>query len=43
MMVTFIAIWLWAWSPGHARTFEALSRLPMEERDAPDDAGGERP
>ncbi len=42
MMVTFIAIWAWAWSPAHARTFEALSRLPMEERDVPGGADGEQ-
>ena len=35
MMLTFIGIWIWAWLPRHKRTFGRLSRLPMEDDDAP--------
>jgi cytochrome c oxidase cbb3-type subunit 4 len=31
MMLTFIGIWIWAWLPYHKRTFNRLSRLPMED------------
>jgi len=34
-MVVFIAIWVWAWSPRHARTFGELSRLPMHDAKDP--------
>ena len=39
MMLTFIAIWIWAWLPRHKRGFDALARLPLEHEDgdaAPD-------
>lgn len=39
MMLTFIAIWIWAWLPRHKRGFDALARLPLEDEDgatAPD-------
>jgi cytochrome c oxidase cbb3-type subunit 4 len=31
IMLTFIAIWVWAWLPHHENDFEALSRLPLDE------------
>ncbi len=31
LMVTFIGIWIWAWSDRHKRSFDALARLPMNE------------
>lgn len=31
IMVIFIGIWVWAWQPHHARTFDALARLPLGE------------
>ena len=33
MMLTFIAIWIWAWLPRHKRSFDALARLPLEDED----------
>ena len=37
MMATFIGIWVWAWQPYHKRTFNRLSRLPMEDDGQPAD------
>lgn len=37
MMLTFIGIWIWAWLPYHKRTFNRLSRLPMEDDALPAD------
>jgi cytochrome c oxidase cbb3-type subunit 4 len=34
MMLTFIAIWIWAWLPHHKRSFSELARLPMADDDA---------
>lgn len=31
LMVTFLAIWLWAWRPRHRPTFDALAGLPLED------------
>jgi cytochrome c oxidase cbb3-type subunit 4 len=31
LMVTFIAIWVWAWRPHHRRTFDRLARLPLAD------------
>ena len=31
MMAAFIGIWIWAWLPRHARSFERLARLPMQD------------
>ena len=30
-MLSFLAIWLWAWLPHHKRDFESLARLPMSD------------
>ncbi|HEY4368046.1 MAG TPA: cbb3-type cytochrome c oxidase subunit 3 [Steroidobacteraceae bacterium] len=38
IMLTFIAIWLWAWLPHHKQDFDALSRLPMSDDSDPDDS-----
>jgi cytochrome c oxidase cbb3-type subunit IV len=35
LFATFVGIWIWAWRKRHRATFNALSRLPME--DAADD------
>jgi cytochrome c oxidase cbb3-type subunit 4 len=32
VMFLFLAIWAWAWLPRHKRTFEELSKIPMEDR-----------
>lgn len=37
LMLAFVGIWVWAWLPRHRRTFDSLSRLPME------DDGGDAP
>ena len=37
MMATFIGIWIWAWLPRHKHVFDRLSKLPMEDDDAPSD------
>jgi len=34
LMIAFVAVWAWAWLPGHKRDFDALAKIPME-----DDAG----
>lgn len=31
VMLTFIAIWVWAWLPQHKRDFDALAKLPMQD------------
>ena len=33
LMLVFIGIWAWAWLPQHKRKFDALARLPMEDRE----------
>jgi cytochrome c oxidase cbb3-type subunit IV len=33
IMLTFIAIWLWAWLPHHKRDFDKLASLPMDDGD----------
>ncbi|MCA0324845.1 MAG: cbb3-type cytochrome c oxidase subunit 3 [Proteobacteria bacterium] len=32
MMLAFVGVWIWAWSGRHADTFDALARLPMEDK-----------
>jgi cytochrome c oxidase cbb3-type subunit 4 len=34
LMLVFLGIWAWAWLPSHKRSFSALARLPMDDRDA---------
>jgi len=34
-LVAFVATWVWAWLPHHARRFERLSRLPMHDAKDP--------
>ena len=31
LMVTFIAIWVWAWRKQHRATFQRMAALPMED------------
>ena len=31
IMLTFVGIWIWAWRKRHRKTFDAMSRLPMED------------
>ena len=31
LMVTFLAIWFWAWRPRHRPTFEAMAELPLDD------------
>ena len=33
LMLVFIGIWAWAWLPQHKRKFDALAKLPMEDRE----------
>ena len=35
LMLMFIGIWIWAWHHGHRRTFEAMSRLPLDDQEPP--------
>jgi cytochrome c oxidase cbb3-type subunit 4 len=35
-MLSFLAIWAWAWLPRHRRAFDALACVPMH--DAEEDA-----
>ncbi|HEX7112582.1 MAG TPA: cbb3-type cytochrome c oxidase subunit 3 [Mizugakiibacter sp.] len=30
LMLTFLGIWIWAWSARHKPTFDRLARLPLE-------------
>ena len=31
LFATFIGIWIWAWRKRHRKTFDAMSRLPMQD------------
>lgn len=31
LMVTFVAIWIWAWRKRHRATFQRMAALPMED------------
>jgi cytochrome c oxidase cbb3-type subunit 4 len=31
LMVTFVAIWVWAWRRQHRATFQRMAALPMED------------
>jgi cytochrome c oxidase cbb3-type subunit 4 len=33
LMLAFIGIWVWAWLPYHKRAFDALAKLPLEDRE----------
>ena len=33
LMFVFLGIWAWAWLPHHKRTFDALAKLPLEDRE----------
>ena len=33
VMLAFIGIWVWAWLPHHRRTFDALAKLPLADRE----------
>ncbi|HEX7338966.1 MAG TPA: cbb3-type cytochrome c oxidase subunit 3 [Rhodanobacteraceae bacterium] len=35
MMVTFLAIWYWAWRKYHKPTFDRMAAIPMEDDIAP--------
>ncbi len=35
LFVTFIGIWLWAWSGKRKARFDEAARLPLEEPDMP--------
>ena len=32
LLLTFIGIWIWVWSARHRRKYDALARLPMEDK-----------
>jgi cytochrome c oxidase cbb3-type subunit 4 len=40
VMTVFVGIWIWAWRPRHAKEFDAMARIPMQDDDEPS-AGGE--
>ena len=31
IMLSFIGIWVWAWSPHHREKFSELARMPLDE------------
>jgi cytochrome c oxidase cbb3-type subunit 4 len=31
LMVTFVAIWIWAWRKRHRQVFQRMAGLPMED------------
>ena len=33
LMLSFIGIWIWLWDRRHVKKFDALARLPMEDRE----------
>jgi cytochrome c oxidase cbb3-type subunit 4 len=35
LMLMFVGIWIWAWHRGHRSTFDAMSRLPLDDQDPP--------
>ncbi len=44
MLVTFIAIWIWAWRRKHLPAFDRMAKLPLEDESDPDvDASEDRP
>ena len=42
LLVTFLAIWIWAWQPWHRSSFDRLARLPLDDLDG-SDAGSVSP
>lgn len=32
LLLVFIGIWIWVWRPRHRRKFDAMARLPMEDK-----------
>lgn len=43
LMAVFIGIWFWAWRARHARVFDRMARLPMEDgRGAAQEKEGDR-
>jgi cytochrome c oxidase cbb3-type subunit 4 len=39
LLLTFIGIWIWVWSARHKRKYDALARLPMEDKARTDARG----
>ena len=37
LMILFVIYAIWAWSNGPRKTFDAMSRMPLEDDDAPED------
>jgi cytochrome c oxidase cbb3-type subunit 4 len=35
LMLMFIGIWIFAWHRGHRSTFDAMSRLPLQDQEPP--------
>lgn len=35
LLVTFIGLWIWAWSRRRQRDFTEAANLPLEDSDAP--------
>ena len=31
LFAAFVGIWIWAWRKRHRKTFDAMSRLPMQD------------
>jgi len=44
LLIAFIGVWAWAWLPRHRQVFDRMSRLPLEDDEAPgnehDEDGG---
>ncbi|MDR2240835.1 MAG: cbb3-type cytochrome c oxidase subunit 3 [Zoogloeaceae bacterium] len=34
-MLCFIGVWVWVWDRRHLPKYDALARLPLEDREAP--------
>ena len=32
LLLTFIGIWIWVWSARHKRKYDAMARLPMQDK-----------
>jgi len=43
LLLLFIGIWVWAWLPRHRKSFDALSRIPMQEEEPGLPGMGDKP
>lgn len=37
LLLLFIGIWIWAWRPRNKKSFDKMSKIPMQDEDLPAD------